>query len=86
MEKHKADARAIGAKRVEAEKSLDAMFKSGKVGQEHLAEAVRAAAQIEGEYRLSHLDTHRQMRALLSEQQVSLYNDLRGYPGPKHPR
>src|SRR5712671_3067069 len=47
MEKHKADAQAIGAKRVAAERSLDTMFRSGEVGKERLSEAVRAAAEIE---------------------------------------
>jgi len=84
MDAHKAEARAIGAKRVAAEKSLDELFRSGGVEQQRLAEAVRMTAQIEGEYRLSHLDTHRQMRALLSEHQVTQYNVLRGYTKAKH--
>lgn len=84
MDKHKTEARAIGAKRVAAEQSLDTLFKSGAVDQDRLAEAVRTTAQIEGEYRLSHLDTHRQMRTLLSEHQVAMYNDLRGYSSGKH--
>jgi hypothetical protein len=79
MESHKAEARAIGAKRVAAEKNLDALFQSGAVSQEKLAAAVRQAAAIEGAYRLSHLDTHRRMRALLSDEQVMRYNPLRGY-------
>jgi hypothetical protein len=84
MDAHKAEARAIGAKRVAAEKSLDELFKSGGVDQQRLAEAVRMTAQIEGEYRLSHLDTHRLMRAMLSEHQVAQYNVLRGYSKAKH--
>jgi hypothetical protein len=84
MDQHKAHARAIGAKRVAAEKSLDDLFRSGAVDQERLAEAVRTTAQIDGEYRLSHLDTHRQMKALLSEHQVAMYNKLRGYSNDKH--
>ena len=42
------------------------------------------AAQIDGEYRLSHLDTHRQTKALLNDHQVAMYNNLRGYSGAKH--
>jgi Spy/CpxP family protein refolding chaperone len=79
MDAHKAEARAIGAKRVEAERSLDALFASGKVDEEALGRAVRAAATIEGEYRLSHLETHRRMRALLTDEQVARYDQLRGY-------
>jgi Spy/CpxP family protein refolding chaperone len=82
MDAHKAEARAIGAKLVESERALDALFRSGKVGQEALAEAVRAAAGAAGEYRLSHLETHRRVRALLSAEQVARYDELRGYATP----
>ena len=86
MEAHKAEARAIGAKLVDAERELDALFVGGKVGAAALAEAVRKATALEGEYRLSHLETHRRMRALLTEEQVAHYDRLRGYATakPKH--
>jgi hypothetical protein len=79
MDRHKAEARAIGAKRVAAERQLDMLFRHGALRQEQLAESVLATAHIEGEYRLSHLETHREMRALLSDAQVARYNELRGY-------
>lgn len=79
MDSHKAEARAIGAKRVAAEKALDALFQSGDVDQQKLAAAVREAGDLEGAYRLSHLDTHRQMRALLTDDQAARYKELRGY-------
>ena len=79
MESHKAEARALGAKRIDAEKRLDALFLATAVDSRDLAEAVRAAGAIESEYRLSHLETHRRMRALLTDEQVSRYAALRGY-------
>jgi len=79
VDAHKAEARAIGAKRVEAERALDALFASRAMDEAALGAAVRAAAALEGEYRLSHLETHRRMRALLTEGQVARYNHLRGY-------
>lgn len=79
MDAHKAEARAIGARRVEAERALDALFAQKTMDEEALGRAVRAAAVLEGEYRLSHLETHRRMRALLSDEQVARYNKLRGY-------
>lgn len=82
MESHKADARALGAKRIEAEKRLNSVFQGGKVDEQSLAEAVRAAAALEGDYRLSHLETHRRMRLLLSDEQVTRYNQARGYSSP----
>jgi len=85
MDVHKAEARAIGAKRVEAERTLDALFASGKVEEQALSHTVRAAATLEGEYRLAHLETHRRMHALLTEEQVIRYHRLRGYgPGGAH--
>jgi hypothetical protein len=84
MESHKAEARALGAKRVDAERRLDALFRSGKnLESEDLAEAVKAAGAIEAEYRLSHLETHRRMRALLTDEQVRQYIALRGYGDEK---
>jgi Spy/CpxP family protein refolding chaperone len=82
MDAHKAEARHIGAKLVESERALDALFRSGAVGREALAEAVRAAAALAGEYRLSHLDAHRRTRAVLSSEQVARYDELRGYAKP----
>lgn len=79
MDAHKAEARAVGAKRVEAERALDTLFASGNVDGEALGRAVRTAAVLEGEYRLSHLETHRRMRVLLTEEQIARYDQLRGY-------
>src|SRR5688572_10000752 len=79
MDTHKAEARAIGVKLVEAEQALEALFKSGRVDPVALAGATHAAARLQGEYRLSHLETHRRMRALLSAEQVAQYDRLRGY-------
>jgi len=79
---HKVEARAIGAKLVEAESRLEALFRSGKVEQAVLAKAVSEAAGLQGEYRLSHLETHRRMRALLTQEQVARYDQLRGYAKP----
>ena len=76
---HKVEARALGAKRIESERALDALLTDGPMDEFALARAVRAAAALEGEYRLSHLETHRRMRALLTDEQVARYNKLRGY-------
>lgn len=82
VEAHKAQAREIGAKLVEAESALEQLFRSGAVGGDALARAVRQAAALQGEYRLSHLDAHRLTRAVLSSEQVTRYDELRGNPTP----
>lgn len=79
MEAHKAEARAIGKKLVEAERSLEQLFRAGNVSQAALGKAVTDAAAIHGEYRLSHLETHRRLRPLLTAEQVARYDVLRGY-------
>ena len=83
MDAHKAEARALGAKLVEAEREVEALFRGGQVEEAALAKAVRSAAALEGEYRLSHLETHRRMRALLTAEQVARYDELRGYASGK---
>lgn len=79
MDAHKAHARAIGARLVEAERALEQLFRKGSVDEAALADAVRTAASLQGEYRLSHLETHRRMRALLTSGQIRRYDELRGY-------
>lgn len=85
MDAHKAEARAIGAKRVEAERALESLFRSGQVEQGALRQLVEASAALEGQYRLAHLETHRRTRALLTEEQVERYVALRGYSGGSKP-
>jgi Spy/CpxP family protein refolding chaperone len=79
MKTHKAEARDIGARLIEAERALDALFRSGNLSAETLSLAVSRSAALQGEYRLSHLETHRRMRALLTAEQVARYDALRGY-------
>ena len=79
MDTHKSEARALGRKLVEAEQALDQLFASEEPSQSELARRVSAAAVAQGEYRLSHLETHRLMRAILTAEQVAQYDRLRGY-------
>ena len=79
MEAHKAQARAIGSELVDSERELEALFRAGRLDEAALSRAVRTAAALQGEYRLSHLETHRRMRELLDEEQVKRYDELRGY-------
>ena len=79
MQAHKAEARGLGAQLVAAEQALEQLFRSGQVPDAELQRAVAEAARLQGEYRLSHLETHRRMRALLTEEQVKRYDGLRGH-------
>jgi len=86
METHKAQARGIGAELVAAERELELLFRGGNVDEATLARAARTTAALEGEYRLAHLETHRRMRGLLSEEQVKRYDELRGHSSAKQER
>lgn len=79
MDAHKAHARELGRKVVAAERALDELFQSGRANEAELAANVRAAAAAQGDFRLSHLETHRRMRDFLSAEQVRRYDALRGY-------
>jgi len=79
MAEHRREAAAIGKALVAAERELDAMFAATEITAENLAAGVARIAEIDGRYRLSHLETHRRTRALLTGHQVKLYDELRGY-------
>jgi Spy/CpxP family protein refolding chaperone len=79
MDEHKAEAPAIGERLVEAERVLDRLFRSGKVGASELKAKVDAAGALRADYRLAHLDAHRRTRGLLTPEQVREYDRLRGY-------
>lgn len=78
---HKAEARALGAQVVAAERELDRLFASGSVDAAELAAAVFSVGRAHTAYRLSHLETHRVQRELLSAAQVVEYDRRRGYGG-----
>lgn len=84
MDRHKAEARAIGARLVESERQLDALFRSNAVDEQTLRARVEAAGALRSEYRLAHLDTHRRTRELLTPGQVERYDQLRGYGSHAH--
>jgi hypothetical protein len=86
MDEHKAQARTIGTRLVDAERRLDELFASRQVSAQELGSRVRAAGDLRSEYRLSHLETHRRTRDLLSDEQVKLYDHLRGYAGTTPPK
>jgi hypothetical protein len=78
LEAHKTQARGVGARLVDAERELEALFRSGRINSAALSSAVRRLVRVEGEYRLVHLEAHRRMHLLLSEEQIRRYAALRG--------
>ena len=84
LDAHKADARAIGAKYVQSEREIEMLFRHGAAEQAKLAALVHQSATLQGQYRVSHLETHRQALALLTPDQITTYAKLRGYVTGDH--
>jgi hypothetical protein len=80
-----AAAKVLGAEIVERERALDAAFKRQTVSAEQLADATAAIAAVQGRLRAAHLAAHLETRAVLTPQQVALYDRLRGYAGDAPP-
>jgi len=66
LEVHKAEVRYLGARLVQAERALDALFRSGGVGEYTLAEAVRSAAALAGANTACRISTRIAARARCS--------------------
>lgn len=70
---------ALGKQRVELERSLDRAFATGEIDAESLTVMVMRIAMLDGEIRIAHLAAHLEMKALLTETQIDVYDRLRGY-------
>lgn len=72
-------ARPLGAKLVEAEAALDALFATDTPDADRIAEASARVGVIEAELRAVHLTAHIETRPLLNRHQQMLYAQHRGY-------
>lgn len=79
MDTHKAEARALGAQAVEAERQLDSAFAQRTVTEPELARLTARIGELQAQLRAAHLRTHLQQTALLTPHQVAHYQRLRGY-------
>lgn len=82
MNRHKAEARDLGAQLVQAERALDQAFASRQIDAVQLTAHTERIGQLQAMLRKSHLETHLQQTALLTPKQISRYAELRGYAGP----
>lgn len=72
-------ARGVGRALVAAEKKLDEAFSEQTVNPESLRQQVSEIAELQGQLRLIHLETHLKQMELLSPEQIAAYPGLRGY-------
>jgi Spy/CpxP family protein refolding chaperone len=69
----------LGLELIERERDLNLAFAEGRVGEEALRRLLAASAESRRDLRYVHLSTHLKARPLLTDEQVNLYNRLRGY-------
>jgi Spy/CpxP family protein refolding chaperone len=80
-----ATAKPLGAELVERERVLDQLFAKSEITPNQLAAETAAIAELQGRLRCAHLAAHLDTRALLSVDQIALYQQLRGYASPAAP-
>jgi hypothetical protein len=79
--KMRSRAKEIGARIVQREQALDALFAGKSVTAEALARSVQDIGSLQGELRAVHLEAHLTQLAILTPLQTSRYRGLRGYGG-----
>jgi hypothetical protein len=79
FKKVKARAVDIGRQLVEEERVLDRQFSSKSITPASLQSSLERIATLQAELRRTHLETHLEQTALLSDTQIAAYSKLRGY-------
>jgi len=80
----KAEAIPKGIKLIAAEVALEKLFSQGTVTLKNLKETVSKIARLKGELRVVHLKYHLKSKPLLTDQQLKMYTNLRGYSNGAH--
>ncbi len=76
---------SIGRQIIEAERTLDRAFANGAIEPARLRSQIRAIATLQGELRAVHLEAHLAQHSLLTPEQITRYDVLRGYRGNPAP-
>ena len=75
----KTEALALGEQLIQLEVELNSGFANRTIDQALLEKIVREIENVRAELRLVHLSTHLQTPSILTDEQITLYNKLRGY-------
>ena len=75
----KANAINLGTRLIELEKQLNNAFSDKTINRDLLAQYIQDIEHIRAKLRFVHLSTHLQTPNILTEEQIDLYNRLRGY-------
>ena len=79
MQAHQAEARALGAQVVDAERELDRAFAGRQLDEKEVDRLTARIGDLQARLRAAHLRTHLKQSALLTPVQVARYQQLRGY-------
>ena len=82
FEAMQARAKAMGAEIVAAEQKLNTAFAAGTINQTSLIAQTESLGQFYGRLRAIHLAAHLEIKTLLTPQQITAYDNLRGYSAP----
>lgn len=74
-----AEAIVLGNQLINLEMELNNDFSSRTINQERLEKSVEEIAKVRAKLRLVHLSTHLKTPNILTDRQINLYNQLRGY-------
>jgi Spy/CpxP family protein refolding chaperone len=78
-ENMKTQARPLGEAVLRHEQALDQLFAKGVATEDSLAAETSVIGRLRGQLRAVHLSAHLTTRALLTPEQIALYQQLRGY-------
>ena len=78
-----ARAQRLGTLVLDEERGLEKAFRSARIGPPDLEARVSRIAGLHGQLRAVHLEAHLATRAILTDDQVQRYTELRGYT--EHP-
>lgn len=73
------EAMRLGQQLVDRERALDQSFANGSINPETLRTQLNGVGAMQAELRRVHLQAHLDQRALLTDEQVRVYDKLRGY-------
>lgn len=76
-------AQRTGKAIVQKEAELEALYANRKATVENTTRLVRELADLQAEFRLTHLNAHLITHRILSRQQIDMYDQVRGYGGTK---
>jgi Spy/CpxP family protein refolding chaperone len=85
FDKMSAAAKPLGAELVDRERTLDRLFQKSEITPDRLAQETAAIGDLQGRLRSVQLSAHLETRALLSADQITLDEQLRGYGDPAAP-